>query len=279
MSKNVVKISFQISKQELELLDDIIILDQEVQDSIDNAVLRGKKYELAFSYRALDELAGSLASATNHEKATRKQDRLDNLCDKVESFLKLCQELRKISNLNDERKKSKHSNKSLKELLKINMRRKKAKARDKLLVFEVSMDERRDKDHCIREISILGSQSLYNFAEAIVKSFDFYFDHCFGFYDNLKSHTRSKVGYELFPDIGEEPFRGSKGVKKTKVSEAFRNIGDKMLFFFDYGDSWHFIVELKELREAAVGSLFPVLSNSIGEPPLQYPPIEEGNFE
>ena len=147
MRRKTSKISFQISKRELELLEDIIISDEESQDSIDNAVPRGKKYEVAFSYRALDELGGSLASAANHEKSARKQGRIDKLCDKVESFLRLCQELRKISNSNDKRKKSKPCNKSLEELLKINMRRKKAKTGDKFLVFEVSFDDRRDKDH------------------------------------------------------------------------------------------------------------------------------------
>ena len=54
--------------------------------------------------------------------------------------------------------------------------------------------------------------------------------------------------------------------------------GDKMLFFFDYGDCWHFIVELRDVRKATVGILFPVLLRSVGEAPLQYPPIDEDNI-
>ena len=52
-----------------------------------------------------------------------------------------------------------------------------------------------------------------------------------------------------------------------------------MLFFFDYGDCWHFIVELGDIREAAIGTSFPVLLKSAGEPPLQYPPLDEENCE
>ena len=35
--------------------------------------------------------------------------------------------------------------------------------------------------------------------------FDFEFDHCFGFYDNLRKYHDSKRSYELFVDIGEAP--------------------------------------------------------------------------
>jgi len=73
----------------------------------------------------------------------------------------------------------------------------------------------------------------------ILDSFDFDFDHPFGFYDNIKRWVDSREGYELFTDIGEgDEFEG---VKKTKVNRVFDRIGKKMFFLFDYGDEWHFI--------------------------------------
>ena len=64
-----------------------------------------------------------------------------------------------------------------------------------------------------RTIAIQGNKTLYKLAETIIKSFDFYFDHCFGFYDNLTNPLKANEGYELFQDIGEDS--NFPGVKKT----------------------------------------------------------------
>lgn len=133
-----------------------------------------------------------------------------------------------------------------------------------------------DDKRIIRKIQIPGTKSLYNFAKVITKAFGFYFDHCFGFYDTLKDRKNSKKAFELFVDIGEELTGGvTKGVKKVKISQAFKNIGEKMIFLFDYGDGWQFNVELKEIRNAEKWDLKPIILESIREAPLQYPPCED----
>jgi hypothetical protein len=48
-----------------------------------------------------------------------------------------------------------------------------------------------------------------------------------------------------------------------------------MIFLFDYGDGWQFFVELKEVRRAEAWDLKPVVLESIGKAPLQYPPCED----
>ncbi len=119
------------------------------------------------------------------------------------------------------------------------------KKNSKGTVFEMKVIQS-DRNNRIRGqpyriIAVTDNLTLYDFAEAITDSFDFYFDHCFGFYDNLENLYRSEEGYELFRDIGEES--KYKGVQKTKVKDVFRELKRKWLFFFDYGDSWHFIVQ------------------------------------
>ncbi len=85
-----------------------------------------------------------------------------------------------------------------------------------------------------------------------------------------------KKAFELFVDIGEEPTNGvAKGVKKVKISQAFKHIGEKLIFLFDYGDGWQFNVELKKIRNAEKWDLKPVILESIGKAPLQYPPCED----
>jgi len=128
-----------------------------------------------------------------------------------------------------------------------------------------------------RSIALLGSQNLYNFAEAIVDAFGFDFDHCFGFFNNLKSWTKSPVRYELFADMPdtEEGAPCAKSVKKTKIQQVFNSISDKMLFLFDYGDNWEFIINLKSIEEPDAKKSYPFLVESIGEAPEQYPALDE----
>lgn len=118
-----------------------------------------------------------------------------------------------------------------------------------------------------RVISVLGRMTLYQLARGITEAYNFYFDHCFGFYDNLKKWPDSKEQYELFKDIGEES--DAKSVKKTKIQNVFNVSGKKMLFFFDYGDNWEFIVELKGASPASEGR-YPKLIESFGKAPKQY---------
>lgn len=127
-------------------------------------------------------------------------------------------------------------------------------------------------------MEVPSNMTLYKFAETIVKSFGFYFDHCFGFYDNLENPLKSKVIFELFTDLEDaEHTPNAKGVKRFYfVSDLFAN-NKKMLFLFDYGDSWYFTLELLDDSE----TIFKIPKNyykiyeARGDDPEQYPPLDE----
>ena len=70
-------------------------------------------------------------------------------------------------------------------------------------------------------------------------------------------------------DEGIEP-TGAGSVKKTKISEVWKNIGDKMLFLFDYGDNWLFVVELTALHIKDPKQKYPRVIKTSGEAPEQY---------
>ncbi len=141
------------------------------------------------------------------------------------------------------------------------------------MVFKVFL---KNSPEITRELAVLETHTLYNFAEAIIESFDFAFDHCFGFFDNIDRWYKSERQYELFKDVGEECNPGTKGVKKTKIREAFVK-DKKMLFLFDYGDEWKFVVKLIREEVAITGSRkkYPLLLQKLGDSPEQYPAIEE----
>jgi hypothetical protein len=105
------------------------------------------------------------------------------------------------------------------------------------------------KDGLRKTIKAKGSDSLYMFAEKIVNEFGFELDHCFGFYSDFEKLSRSSKAYELFVDAkGDLLCENAKSVKKTKISRAFQQVGEKMLFLFDYGDNNRFMVELTRMQ-------------------------------
>ena len=155
------------------------------------------------------------------------------------------------------------------------MRKYKAKPGENIYLIKATLSDwlGRVRGHPYRVLAIPEGFTLYRLAEAILDSFDFDFDHCFGFYDNMKVPYESNEGYELFADIGEESeFRG---VERTKVNKVFDRVKKKMLFLFDYGDDWRFITELKRIEPPKEDVKYPLVVKSVGEAPEQYPAIDE----
>jgi len=126
-----------------------------------------------------------------------------------------------------------------------------------------------------RDIEIEASKSLYRLAEAIVSAFGFDFDHAFGFYSGAPYAAKRKhPRYELFADMGDaDP--GVRGVKKTKIADAFPAIGHSLLFLFDYGDDWLFRVKLQGTGKKVAKVRYPRVVASHGEAPEQYPDPDE----
>lgn len=263
------KISFLVDKKEMELIEEACLYGADADRNLDAAISEKSQYRISFFYEELDDLAGFVAACANHETSKRKKARFDELYDKINTLLGLSDSLKnKVLDVQTGKIKSLEPAKPKKVGL-------------KYFIFEVwicgsgGVDDFKDK--VLRKIQIPQTKSLYNFAKVITQAFGFYFDHCFGFYDNFQRYHDSKRAYELFVDIGEDPSPGTKSVKKTKIFQAFKNLGDKMLFLFDYGDGWRFAVELKEIKQAEKWDLKPVVLQSIGKAPLQYPP-EGKNF-
>src|SRR5919112_176936 len=121
-----------------------------------------------------------------------------------------------------------------------------------------------------REIEVESLKTLNDLAKAIVHAFGFDFDHAFGFYSKLIGHDvmRSQPKYELFADMGERT--EAKSVRKTSVADAFPDVGHTMLFMFDYGDDWRFIVEVIGMGQKAAKTRYPKVLKKVGKAPEQY---------
>lgn len=262
MSKQIRKIAFLVDENEFKLLQEACLYVADVEKNLKKAVKENDKYRIEFLYDELDDLAGYIAHCANHEKSPGKQKRWDKLSDKIERLLILSDKLSQHNNL----KSKKHKN---------------GKYPPQMLyyIFDVWIEKKGGilfPKEVRRKICLPGSKNLYSFARVITKAFGFYFDHCFGYYDNFQRYHDSQRSYELFVDIGEEPLSPmTKGVKKTRIYQVFKNPQDKMLFLFDYGDNWHFGIELKEIKPMDKWNLAPVVLESSGEAPPQYPSYEE----
>ena len=143
-------------------------------------------------------------------------------------------------------------------------------AETETFVFRASL-----KPKIYRAFEISAASSLYTLAQAIVRFFDFDFDHAFGFYSGLKGNIyHSPARYELFVDLGEGE-GDARSVKRTHVVEAFPSVGAKMRFLFDYGDEWVFLVELVGRKPKEPKVRLPRLLLAAGKAPAQYADPED----
>ncbi len=120
------------------------------------------------------------------------------------------------------------------------------------------------------ELAIDGELSLYDLAAFIIKTVKFDFDHAFEFGDNVKNPYQSKKTYSLFADMGEEVKETDIGVKNTPISKVFRP-RRKMIFLFDYGDEWLFLLTCRKVQESDHKKGYKKAHSKIGQPPVQYP--------
>lgn len=82
---------------------------------------------------------------------------------------------------------------------------------------------------------------------------------------------------ETFDESEEEDWGEAEalGVREVTVAEAFDRVGKKLLYLFDYGDEWRFVVKFMRAEEAEPGVAYPRLVESVGEAPEQYPAFGE----
>jgi hypothetical protein len=126
-----------------------------------------------------------------------------------------------------------------------------------------------------RDVELPSGKSLENLAAAVVSAFGFGFDHAFGFYSDLTGRYHdAEERYELFADLGEAD-EGVKSVRRTKLGTAFPGVGKTMLLLFDYGDEWHFKIELIGLGQKEPKVAYPRVVKQVGEAPPQYPDLDE----
>ncbi|MDP2335785.1 MAG: plasmid pRiA4b ORF-3 family protein [Bacteroidota bacterium] len=113
-----------------------------------------------------------------------------------------------------------------------------------------------------RKIKVSFNHSLEDLHLAIQKAFDFDNDHLYSFFMDNKRYSRHAYHSE-YSDEG--PY-----VNDAIIGELGLYAGKKILYFFDYGDSWEFAVQLLEIKEDEPLLRKPGIIEIKGDAPEQY---------
>ncbi len=118
-----------------------------------------------------------------------------------------------------------------------------------------------------RRIEISADHTLLDLHRAIQRAYNFDDDHLYSFFMDGRSwsHERFTSPYE-----DEGPW-----VDDVRIGELGLFIGQNILYLFDYGDEWHFRVELEEIKRECPKPRKPKIIEKKGKAPEQYGGYEE----
>ncbi|NWF66288.1 MAG: hypothetical protein HXX81_02350 [Campylobacterales bacterium] len=118
-------------------------------------------------------------------------------------------------------------------------------------------------------MAIRGSSDLDKLAGMILAAFDFNMDHLYEFSDTVENKKQEL--YRMYFE-GEEKYDKNQSYTDNIVVAQIFKPKKKMVFLFDYGDMWFFVLECLEIREPKpTEKRFPYGFNVKGEAPIQYP--------
>jgi hypothetical protein len=113
-----------------------------------------------------------------------------------------------------------------------------------------------------RKIQLSYLHTLLHLHEAIQDAFDFDDDHLYSFFMDAKRYSRNV--YES-PNCKNGPY-----VDEMTIGELELYEGQRILYLFDYGDSWEFNVVLEKIDNSGPVPLNPKIVEKKGKSPEQY---------
>jgi hypothetical protein len=113
-----------------------------------------------------------------------------------------------------------------------------------------------------RKILLSFRHTLEDLHKAVQDAFNFDDDHLYSFFMDAKRY--SKHVYHS-PMVDEGPF-----VHEVTIGELGLYEGQRIMYFFDYGDSWEFEVQLLKIIKDEIPPKVPKVIEEKGEAPSQY---------
>lgn len=136
----------------------------------------------------------------------------------------------------------------------------------KVYRFRVLIDH---EDDVFRDIDMLGEHSFEDFHLAIQESYEFDKMQMASFY---MSNGDWDKGEEIAMMDMQEEFGPNKlkTMADTNIGDMVNEVGDKIVYVYDFMLMWCFFVELIAIRESEEGEEFPILVNEFGDAPSQF---------
>jgi hypothetical protein len=122
-----------------------------------------------------------------------------------------------------------------------------------------------------RKIMLSYDHTLEELHNAVQEAFDFEDDHLYSFFMDAKRY--SKHAYHS-PMCDEGPFAND-----VRIGELGLYEGQKIIYLFDYGDSWEFEVQLLKIFKDEIPPKNPKIIEAKGEAPRQYEYCDDDDDE
>ncbi len=132
------------------------------------------------------------------------------------------------------------------------------------------------REPAVARVRLVEHATLFDLADTLTAAIGFDLDHAFGFHSDLKDPFAKNMEceYTLFADQDDARLTSDTGVENTKINEVFEE-GDSMLFHFDYGDDWRFLIQCESIEMTRSTRKRPQILEVLGQFPEQYPDVEE----
>jgi len=123
------------------------------------------------------------------------------------------------------------------------------------------------KEDVFRDIEIRNKQTLFSLYKGIVSAFSLQGEELASFYESDKNWNQGK---EIpLEDMGDTS--NDETMADFQISEVLPNIGDRMIFVYDYFEMWTFYVEVMEIEDKKAVFNYPLTVYRFGAMPLKAP--------
>ena len=129
------------------------------------------------------------------------------------------------------------------------------------------------KAKVVRTIVMRGDQTLAHLNLVLRAAFGWWMDdHLYAFWPDGEFWSRGE-SYAHPYEIEEAGKEGRSA--EIPISAVGLEQGQKIAYIFDFGDDWRVLLTVKAIEPAEDGAGYPLILGGKGDPPPQYPPLDE----
>jgi hypothetical protein len=132
--------------------------------------------------------------------------------------------------------------------------------------FKVQLSSR-----CYRIVQCAGRHTFEDLHDVIQQAFDFDNDHLYAFYPGGKSSRSRRSHHGIYAPFCNE----ANSADEIRLCDLQLFPNQRLTYLFDFGDQWEFTVTVLDVDQQAPIPLRPVVVESVGDAPEQYPNYDD----